>query len=251
MVGRGPGGFGAATGPGTARPAPAVVVVGKAPYVGPQSGLYGPWGLVLAVSVVAVGVGQITADVRLELGEDDVPVVPGAGLVVVWADPGVTTGWCVVRVPVRDLLERGQVGAVSRMWCRLGQYRSRGTSEAVDSYLSLVRSAYEKAGDEDIVVIGCEGFSLAMQSRDPDLLEPVRFLAVLQDRMRGTPYGEAVGVQVQMPSERIVISDERLKLWGLWTPGLNHGRDAQKHALAFLRRFASQGDLRKRVGWEE
>lgn len=167
-------------------------------------------------------------------------------LVVVWADPGVTTGWCVLRVPISYLLERGQVGATSRLWWRIGQFRTGGTSASVDSFLALCRAAWEKAGEEDVVVLGCEGFSLGMLSRDVALLEPVRFLAVLEDRLRGT----GVGVEVQMPGERSIITDERLKLWGMWEAGVNHGRDAQKHALAFLRRFASQEELRKKVGWE-
>lgn len=182
--------------------------------------------------------------------EEDVPVLGGAALVVVWADPGVTTGWSVHRVVVSELLVRGQVGSVGRMWWRSGQYRSAGTSEAVDSYLNLVRAVYEKSGEEDIVVIGCEGFTLMMQSTDPALLEPVRFLAVLQDRLRETEYGREVGVQVQQPGERSIISEDRLRLWGLWKPGMVHARDAQQHGLAFLRRFATQPLLRKRVGWE-
>lgn len=177
------------------------------------------------------------------------PVMPGPALVVVWADPGVTTGWSVHRVNISELLARGQVGSVSRMWWRIGQYRSRGTSEAVDSYQRLIRAVHEKLGEEDLFVIGSEGFTLRVQSTDPALLEPVRFLAVLEDRMAGTEYGREIGVQVQQPGERSIISDDRLKLWGLWTNGMNHGRDAQKHGLAFLRRFASQPELQKRVGW--
>lgn len=168
----------------------------------------------------------------------------GPALVVVWADPGVTTGWSVHRVPIRILLERGQVGSTGVTWSRIGQYRSVTTSAAVDSYLSLCRAAWEKAGDEDIVVIGCEGFSLEMLSRDHALLEPVRFLAVLVDRLRGR-----VRVEEQMPSERKVITDERLKLWGVYQPGLGHGTDAQRHGLVFLRKFATSWEVRKRVGW--
>lgn len=179
----------------------------------------------------------------------EVPVLPGPALVVVWADPGVTTGWSVHRVVVEELLSRGQVGAVGRMWWRTGQFRCSTTSASVDSYLNLVKAVYGRAGEEDLVVIGCEGFTLLMNSTDPALLEPVRFLAVLQDRLRDTEYGREVGVQVQQPGERIIITDERLRLWGLWKPGSDHARDAQKHGLAFLRRFASKEELRKRVGW--
>jgi hypothetical protein len=159
----------------------------------------------------------------------------------------VSTGWAVVRVPIRRLIEVGQVASTAVTWWRVGKFTFQSTSASVDAYLDLCRVVWEKADEEDIVVIGCEGFSLAMQSRDPDLLEPVRFLAVLVDRLRGT----GVQVEVQMPSERTVITDDRLKLWGLWTPGPDHPRDAQKHALAFLRRFSTQPLLRKRLGWEE
>lgn len=167
-------------------------------------------------------------------------------LVVVWADPGVTTGWCVLRVPVYALLERGQVGCSPWLWWRIGQFRHADTSASVDSFLALCRVAWERAGEEDIVVIGCEGFSLQMLSTDVALLEPVRFLSVLKDRLRGT----GVGVEVQMPGERSVITDARLRLWDMWVPAVDHGRDAQRHALVFLRRFAAQDSLRKRVGWQ-
>lgn len=170
-----------------------------------------------------------------------------SALVVVWADPGVTTGWSVHRVEVSLLLREGQVGSVSRLWWRSGQFRSPGTSEAVDSYLALCRAAWEKAEPEDLVVIGCESFSLRMQSSDPALLEPVRFLAVLNDRLRES----GVEVQTQGASEmKNIITEQRLRLWGLWKQGAEHGRDAQRHGLLFLRRFASQEKLRKAVGWE-
>lgn len=185
--------------------------------------------------------------VSVELGDGEV-FDPGPGLVVVWADPGITTGWCVLRVPIRALLSLGQVGSVRFMWWKVGQFRSGSTSEAVDSYLALCRAAWERAGEEDIVVIGCEGFSLQMLSTDVALLEPVRFLAVLLDRMRAA--GGEASVEVQMPGERTVISDDRLRLWGLWVPALGHGRDALRHAVVFLRRFAGQEKLRKRVGWD-
>ena len=106
----------------------------------------------------------------------------GPALIVVWADPGVTTGWAVVRVPVRVLLERGQVASRRWLWFRVGAFRHAETSDSVDSFLALGRAVWEKARDEDVVVLGYEGFSLQMQSTDPALLEPVRFEAVLKDR---------------------------------------------------------------------
>lgn len=169
----------------------------------------------------------------------------GPALVVVWADPGRETGWCVVRVPLKELLVRGQVGTTDVTWWRSGQFAYDVTSVSVDSYLALCRAVWEKADEDDVVVIGCEGFSLEMQSRDHWLLEPVRFLAVLQDRLRAS----GVRVEVQMPGERKVITDDRLMLWGLYKPGAEHARDAQRHALVFLRQFASKPKVRARYGW--
>lgn len=178
-------------------------------------------------------------------GSEEEMMMPGPALTVVWADPGVTTGWCVIRVPIGVLLELGQVGATARTWWRIGQYRSVSTSDAVSSYLALCRTVWERSMEGDVVVIGCEGFSLEMLSRDVALLEPVRFLAVLQDRLLGS----GVQVEVQMPGERKVISDDRLALWGLWVPGKDHGRDAQRHALVYLRKFAGQVAVQRRAGW--
>lgn len=171
----------------------------------------------------------------------------GASLVVVWADPGGNTGWSVHRVDIKRLLAVGQVASVADTWWNSGQFRAADTSAAVDSYMALCRAAWDKAGVDDIVVIGCESFTLMMQSKDPALLEPVRFLAVLRDRLRGT----GVGVEVQSASDmKGTITEQRLKLWGLWKPGAEHARDAQRHGILFLRRFATQPELRSRVGWE-
>lgn len=177
--------------------------------------------------------------------EGDVPVMKGPALVVVWADPGKMTGWSVHRVNIEELLRVGQVGAVSRMWWRVGQFGATSTSSAVDSYLNLCRAVWEKSTDGDVVVLGCEGFTLMMNSKDYWLLEPVRFLAVLKDRLRGS----GVGVEVQGSGDAMkVITDARLRSWGLYRPGSEHARDAQRHGLLFLRRYASQSDLRLRVG---
>lgn len=186
------------------------------------------------------------ADVAALGVEGVVPVSNGPALVVVWADPGKHTGWSVHRVSISALLARGQVGVTSLLWWRIGQFDSVSTSGAVDSYLALCRTVYERAREEDVVVIGCEGFTLMMNSTDYWLLEPVRFLAVLQDRLRETE----VRVEVQGATEaKKVVTDQRLQTWGLYEPGKGHGRDAQRHGLLYLRRFSDQVATRRRAGW--
>lgn len=172
------------------------------------------------------------------------PVVEGPALVVVWADPGKATGWSVHRVNIQELLRLGQVGCVSRLWWRVGQFVSSSTSASVDSYLNLCRAVWEKADEEDVVVIGCEGFTLRMNSTDYWLLEPVRFMSVLKDRLRES----GVGVEEQQPGDALkTITNVRLRTWGLYQSGSEHGRDAQRHGLLFLRRYASQPALRARL----
>lgn len=150
--------------------------------------------------------------------------------------------------PIDLLLREGQVGAIRETRWRTGQFRFEDTSSSVDAYLGIARKVYEDvADDEDVFVMGVEGFTLMMLSTDHALLEPVRFNAVLEDRLRGT----GTRVEYQQPSERSVITDQRLKLWGLYKPGAEHARDAQRHGLVFMRRFASQPKLRARLGWEE
>jgi hypothetical protein len=179
-------------------------------------------------------------------GVEAVPVSNGPALVVVWADPGRHTGWSVHRVSISSLLTRGQVGSTSLLWWRIGQFDSTSTSSAVDSYLALCRTVWERSRDSDVVVVGCEGFTLMMNSKDYWLLEPVRFLAVLQDRLRGTE----VRVEVQGAGDaKKTITNERLATWGLYEAGKEHGRDAQRHGLLYLRRFASQLETRRRAGW--
>lgn len=169
-------------------------------------------------------------------------------LVVVWADPGVTTGWSIHRVPIGLLLREGQVGAMRQTKWSSGQFSPGNTSASVDMYLDLARAAYERIADEeDVFVIGREGFTLRILTTEPSLLEPVKFNAVLDDRLRGSGWW----AETQQPSEaKNTITDARLKLWGVHKPGADHARDAQRHGLLFLRRFAADRRVRERYGWE-
>jgi hypothetical protein len=176
-----------------------------------------------------------------------------ARLVVVAIDPGVTCGWAIVRVPIKVLLELGQVGSVSRMQVSTGQFREGSTSANVDRVLELKRTAYEElTDDEDVMVCVHEGFTLRMLNKDPEMLEPVRFLAVWEDRFAPPRPEFPLPVEIQDPSLALgTIGDERLRLWGLWQPAREHGRAALKHGLMYCRRFADQKVVRLRAGYEE
>lgn len=61
----------------------------------------------------------------------------------------------------------------------------------------------------------------------------------------------------QMPGERKVITDERLHLWGAWSPGKAHLNDAMRHAIVRWRKMGIGGkivrkpDLLRRTGYSK
>lgn len=171
-------------------------------------------------------------------------------IVVVSADPGVTVGWAVHRVPAKLLAERGLVGSAREIKYSSGQYRNGSTSGNVDRWLDIARLAYEEvAREDDLFVMAVESFTLRMLSMDPELLEPVRFNAVLSDRLRGKG---GVAVEWQQPADALgQITDARLGLWGLLEKkDGRHARDARRHGLFYLRRWASDARVRERSGWD-
>lgn len=173
-----------------------------------------------------------------------------SSLVVVSGDPGVTTGWAVQKVPCEELLRRGLVGSSRFIQWTSGQFRPGSTSESVDQFLDIARVAYERVADEDdLFVMVVESFTLRMMSMDPELLEPVRFNAILDDRLRGRG---GVVVEWQQPSDALTtMTDVRLGLWGLLVKkDPRHARDARRHGLLYFRRWAESSAVRKRSGYE-
>lgn len=160
-------------------------------------------------------------------------------------DPGVSTGWSVIRVPAPLLVSVGMVQSIRHMQWRAGEFVGGSVSASVDRALDLCRKTYDGLCDVgDGFAIVTEGFTLRMLSMDPTLLEPVRFNAVLHDRLRGT----GMGAVEQSPSDaKKSVSDERLRLWGTY-PNSEHARDGLRHGLLFCRRYASLAAVREMVG---
>lgn len=80
-----------------------------------------------------------------------------------------------------------------------------------------------------------ESFILRQFSKDPNLLSPVRITAsIAQDLWMHRRY-----YFTQSPAEaKTTATDERLKNWELYDShgGMNHARDADRHAITFLRK---------------
>lgn len=178
----------------------------------------------------------------------------GPALVVMAYDPGETTGWSCWRVPVATLLTLGTRRTLARSAWALGQIRASaealragdGDSDMVDKMLEIGRWAYEEfVLEDDEFVFVHEGFTLRMMSMDRNLLAPVRVNAIWLDRLRG----KGIQIYQQQPSEaKSVVTDARLREWGVYEPGMEHARDGQRHAILFIRKFASTPALRKRIG---
>jgi hypothetical protein len=179
-------------------------------------------------------------------------------LTVAAFDPGGTTGWSVMMVDYEDLKDpRKSVHGNLRRWYH-GQVDCGSTSgNAADSasandYDLGISETGEAAG-----VAICEniiGEALAMAVGpiaaviedfiiDPermntgrDFLSPVRVMSRLEQLLWES---RSTTVHKQMPSEKPTASDDRLKQWGMYTGGNGdrHSRDADRHALVFLRKL--------------
>lgn len=153
----------------------------------------------------------------------------------------------------------------------------RGSENAqVDEMVSMASCLAGKG-----LIVGIENFTLRKMSSDSELLSPVRIRAALQrDLWKGipdhgsgdSPFQDYKATLVdgresivrehrmrrtllqQNPADaKSVVTDERLKLWGMWTPGADHARDATRHALLYLSKLASKGrsEVERLHGWEE
>lgn len=146
-------------------------------------------------------------------------------------DPGGTTGWALVTVPVRNLLDR-QVNLLTDMEFDCGQIVGPENEQAweIGGMLWSFRGP---------VII--EDFILRQFRQDADLLAPVRvmekvdyeiFCANMQRKKTSQ-----LQIKKQQPSlAKSTATDDRLKEWGLWVPGQPHARDSLRHSVTFLRR---------------
>ncbi len=88
----------------------------------------------------------------------------------------------------------------------------------------------------DILVIEDYIIRLPIRSTERELLAPVRVLFGLELYFQGK-----IKIVRQMPSEMSVVTDTRLKVWGLWKPGYGwkDARAATKHLIVYARKHAA------------
>lgn len=182
-------------------------------------------------------------------------------------DPGGTTGWSLFEVlpgALSDRPEHRGVGVLNNVirW-RHGQIDC-GTSKGNlgRSLHSGVSTSGENAGIGEILglirswplaAIVVEDFILDPNrfNTGRDLLSPVRITSgVSYDLwLQGRDYFSQTASLAKSS-----VKDESLKLWGFYdrTGGLGHARDADRHALTFLRRaseISAKGFALRKTAW--
>jgi hypothetical protein len=156
-------------------------------------------------------------------------------------DPGVATGVVVVdlvagwreRDLYSELRSQFQLERDNPQWQRCRVWELHGDESAqIDEICAVIFG--RKGGAIPASAVICEDFVLRERTKSRDLLAPVRLAAMLQDRLYcGSFRGEFV---LQTPSDaKSIVTDERLKSWGLWHEGSLHIRDAWRHLIKYLR----------------
>jgi len=172
---------------------------------------------------------------------------------VIALDPGGTTGWSTISVVPEVLQVDNALILDNIIDHQHGQVDCGSHRGNLDSTLHPGISTHgEFSGVYDIAkfirawpsaAVLIENFTLRQLRMDPDLLSPVRVTAAIGQKIweTGRDY------HVQSPSDaKNVCTDDRLKDWGLYdsADGMRHARDADRHAILFLRRCKSNEKLR-------
>lgn len=151
-------------------------------------------------------------------------------------DPGGTTGWCVMQICAEAVVDDDINILDNIIHWEQGQFAGSEREQYVA--LADLVNAWEDAA----VVV--EDFTLRMFNMNKELLSPVRITAAL-DYHLAMDYDPVRSMFLQTPEMAMTdCTDTRLRSWGMYIPGEEHARDAERHALTFLRRAKAKAKLR-------
>ena len=164
-------------------------------------------------------------------------------------DPGGTTGWSLLVLPRKingkDVFSFNLDTILHTLTWEHGELVTTGDEDGAAYQMAKMCNAWPNAA---IVV---EDFILRSERKEKsrDLLSPVRLTAKLETYLwKGNRKP-----LLQTPAQaKTTVTDERLALWGVKVDdGLpDHARDADRHAVLFLRRcIGPQGVAVKRAAW--
>ena len=163
---------------------------------------------------------------------------------VIACDPGGITGWSVMSVhpealcdPDVLILDNIKHWAHGEIVCNGpgGKYSPEMESAGSAEFLETV-DAWPGA----LVVI--EDYVVRTPRMDKETVTPIRLIGALDFGLWLRRRTSAK----QMPSEKAVASDERMRQWGLYerAGGMGHARDADRHAIVMLRKLKARRQLR-------
>ena len=171
---------------------------------------------------------------------------------VIGIDPGGTTGWSLMRIDPEVLADskadltakhidhaHGQVDCGSRRGTIADHGISDGEFAGIFDLAKLCRQWPSAA-----VVI--EDFTLRQFRQDRDLLRPVR----ITSGIGYTLWLDGRDYFTQGPADaKRVCSDNALRQWGLYDSynGMQHARDADRHAILFLRKAKQSKAFREKA----
>jgi hypothetical protein len=172
---------------------------------------------------------------------------------VIAIDPGGTTGWSLISVHPESLIQsnadfldnifnhmHGQVDCGSR---RGNLHSSLHDGISTDGEFSGIYDLAEFIKCWPVAAVVIEDFTLRQLRMDRELLSPVRVTSGVGYAMwlAGRDY------HVQSAGDaKTICTDDRLKEWRMYDSygGLKHARDADRHAILFLRKAKSSSSFR-------
>jgi hypothetical protein len=193
--------------------------------------------------------GVVTVDIAIDRKnrKKRIKDEPNTSIATVIAlDPGETTGWSLISVDPRALSDPAKHKVLSSIYeHQHGQVDSyRGTGKIpnegeclmADDLCQLI-AAWPHAA----VII--EKFTIRINDRSHSFLSPVRLISKIEQHLweNNRTYFS------QQPNDaKTTITDVRLKDWGMYEKegGQGHARDADRHAVLFVRKATQSQQLR-------
>lgn len=194
----------------------------------------------------------------------------------VWFDPGETVGWSVMQVhpdclrrpdiPILGNItawEHGQISAapldklVGARWegARLSarnvaRYAGGGYGVDFTAEYRAVQKMLDVVNRWPGCAVGIESFVVRRYDQSTEFLSPVRITSAFEYAL----WRIGVPLLRQSPSDaKTTATDARLRLWKLYERdgGMNHARDADRHAITFLRgcKDLRRGTFRRALAW--
>lgn len=166
-----------------------------------------------------------------------------SGMKIASVDPGGRTGLVLLELdPTKTMVFNGgkRAGFQDRISSTIVQEAMKDNRlswrNVCGDELTQVENLYGTCRRSDVVIIEDFQIPANISSRKHEVLSPVRigFGLALLLKMSKTFNGRVVW---QQPTQMGVITDDRLRAWGLWLPGESNKdiRSAMKHLLIYLR----------------